>query len=558
MKKLWLSVVLLVSAAHAGAEESNRGLAGLWEAKKRFGPDARGTIVLQREGTTWSADFIGRTIPVREERSLLTFAMPEGSFRARVEGQGIQGHWTQARTTGMSPTVTPVRLAAEGAQRWRGEIEPVDETFTFYLMIGPNGEAFLRNPERNAAIFWKVSRLAQAGHTVKLTREDGNAVAEGTYDEERDTLTILFPGRGGSYDFARAGDDSPFYPRGKKPARYAYRPPLARDDGWPVAALEDVKIDRPKIEQFMQSLLDLPMDSIHAPDIHAVLVARHGKLVLEEYFHGESRDDLHDTRSAAKSVTSLLFGAAGLDPALPVYATLGAEVDDPRKSAMSAEHLLTTSSGFYCDDNDEKAPGREDTMQEQEDEPDWYRYTLRLPMADAPGAKAVYCSTNPNLLGAVIAKAAGASLPELFDRLIARPMQFGRYAFWLQPTGEPFMGGGMRIEARDFLKLGQLVVDDGMWRGTRVLGKDFVERATSPHYTIGRRKYGYLWWIDERPYRDRTVREVLALGNGGQIVMAVPELDLVVAFMGGNYSDVELLLSKTNPYVPESILPAVE
>jgi CubicO group peptidase (beta-lactamase class C family) len=558
MRKVSLAILLLVVAGVVSAEEARRGLAGLWEAKKRFGPDARGTIVLQREGTTWTADFVGRTIPVREERSLITFAIPEGTFRARIEGQGVQGHWTQARTAGMSPTVTPVRLMADGAQRWRGAIEPVDETFTFYLMIGPTGEAFLRNPERNVAIFWKVSRLARDGRAVKLTREDGNAVAEGTYDEARDVLTIVFPNRGGSYDFSRATDDSAFYPRGKKPARYAYRPPLARDDGWPVATLEDVKIDRAKIEQFIQTLVDLPMDSIHAPDIHAVLVARHGKLVLEEYFHGESRDGLHDTRSASKSVTGLLFGAAGLDPALPVYATLGAEADDPRKSAMKAEHLLTTSSGFYCDDNDEKAPGREDTMQEQEDEPDWYRYALRLPMADAPGAKAVYCSTNPNLLGAVIAKAAGAPLPELFDRLIARPMQFGRYAFWLQPTGEPFMGGGMRIQPRDFLKLGQLVVDDGMWLGKRIVSHDFIERATSAHYTIGRRKYGYLWWIDERPYEDRTVREVLALGNGGQIVMAVPELDLVVAFMGGNYSDVELLLSKTNPYVPESILPAVE
>ena len=560
MRKISLAILflLLVRAEVVSAEEAGRGLAGLWEAKKRFGPDARGTVVLRREGTAWSADFVGRSIPVRDERAVLAFAIPEGSFRGRIEGDAVHGHWTQARTAGMSATVTPVHLQADGAQRWRGEIAPLDEAFTFYLKIDPSGRAFLRNPERNTTIFWNVSRVARDGRAVKIAREDGTAVAEGSYDEERDALTIVFPNRGGSYDFARATDDSAFYPRGKKPQRYAYRPPLARDDGWPVTGLEDVRIDRAKIEKFVQGLIDLPMDSIHAPDIHAVLVARHGKLVLEEYFHGESRDSLHDTRSAAKSVTALLFGAAGLAPALPVYATLGAEADDPRKSAMTAEHLLTTSSGFYCDDNDEKAPGREDTMQEQEAEPDWYRYTLRLPMADAPGTKAVYCSTNPNLLGAVIAKAAGAPLPELFDRLIARPMQFGRYAFWLQPTGEPFMGGGMRIQPRDFLKLGQLVLDDGTWRGTRVLAKEFVERATSPLVPLGRRKYGYLWWIDDRPYKDRTLRAVMALGNGGQIVMAVPELDLVVAFMGGNYGDRELLLSQTNPYVPESILPAVE
>lgn len=551
-----LAAVLYAQVAVA----SNTNLTGLWEAKRRFGPDARGTIVLRREGNAWNADFIGRTIALREERGLLTFAIPEGSFRARIEKDGIHGHWTQARRmTDGGIHVTPVRLLPDGAQRWRGEIAPSEDTFTFYLKIAPNGEAFLRNPERNATIFWGVNRVERDGRVVKLSRDD-RVVLEGTYDEERDTIAISIPNRGGTFDFTRATDASAFYARGRKAERYKYAPPLARDDGWPVGTLEDAHIDRAKIETFIQSFLDLPVDSIHTPDLHAILVARHGRLVLEEYFHGEHRDKLHDTRSAAKSITSILFGAAGLDPSLPVYETLGAEADDPRKRAMNAQHLLTMTSGFYCDDNDEKAPGREDTMLEQEDEPDWYRYALRLPMSDAPGAKPVYCSTNPNLLGAVIARAAGAPLPELFDRLVARPLQFGRYALWLQPNGAPYMGGGTLILPRDFLKLGQLMVDDGMWRGKRVLDREFVARATSPLVAIGTRgrKYGYLWWIEDRPYEDRTVRAVMALGNGGQIVMAVPELDLVIAFMGGNYSDVPLLLSKTNVFVPESILAAVE
>ena len=540
-------MLILAAVLYAQVAAAASNLAGVWEAKRRFGPDAAGTIVLRREGTAWNADFIGRGIPVGEERGLLTFAIPEGSFRARVAKDGIHGHWAQ-QTEG-SPIVTPVRLRPDGANRWRGEIAPLEQTFTFYLVIGPNGEAWIRNPDRNATIRWNVNRFTRDGGAVKLSRDD-SVIVEGTYDAERDVITIPFPNRGGTYDFKRAPDHSAFYARGKTPPRYAYRPPLALDDGWPVATLEDVHIDRAKVEQFIQTVLDMPIDGIHTSDIHAILIARSGKLVLEEYFHGQTRDKPHDTRSAAKSITSVLFGAAGLDPSLPVYATLGAEADDPRKTAMKAEHLLTMTSGFYCDDNDEKAPGREDTMQQQNEEPNWYRYALRLPMAYEPGAKAVYCSTNPNLLGAVIAKAGGAPLPELFDRLVARPMQFGRYAMWLQPTGEPFMGGGMLVTPRDFLKLGQLVVGDGKWRGTRVLSHEFIARASSPLYQLGRRKYGYLWWIDEK--------RIYALGNGGQTVMAVPELDLVVAFMGGNYSDNALLLSKTNKFVPESILPAVE
>jgi hypothetical protein len=76
-----------------------------------------------------------------------------------------------------------------------------------------------------------------------------------------------------------------------------------------VSTLEAEGIDRPAFERFVQSLLEMPMDSADAPQVHGVLVARHGRLVLEEYFHGEHRDKPHQTRSAGKSVVSVLIGA---------------------------------------------------------------------------------------------------------------------------------------------------------------------------------------------------------------------------------------------------------
>jgi CubicO group peptidase (beta-lactamase class C family) len=546
-----LAAVLYAQIATATTTD----LTGLWEAKLRFGPDASGTIVLQKSGKEWLADFAGRIMPVKEERGILVFSTPDGSFRARLEKDGVHGHWSDA-----GRYATPVYLRPDGAQRWRGEIAPLARTFTLYLMIGPNGEAFLHNPERNATIFWRINRIASDGSAVKLLRDEQTMV-EGRYDRENDTISIPIPDRGGTFDFRRARDASSFYARGRKAEPYTYRPPLARDDGWPVAKLDAAHIDRARIETFIQSLLDMPIDGLHAPDIHAVLVARHGRLVLEEYFHGMDRDTPHDMRSAAKSVTSILFGAAALGPSLPVYATLGAEADDPRKRAMKAEHLLTMTSGFYCNDSDDNAPGREDTMQEQTAEPDWYRYTLRVPMALDPGTKAIYCSANPNLLGAVIARRTGTPLAELFDRLVARPLQFGRYGLWLQPNGEPYMGGSVYIQPRDFLKIGQLMLDGGTWHGQRVLSKEYVARATSPLFPIGSgiRKYGYLWWVYDVPYKGRTLHAFFALGNGGQTVMVVPDLDMVVAFMGGNYSDTpKVQQSNPNPFVPEAILPAVE
>ena len=58
------------------------------------------------------------------------------------------------------------------------------------------------------------------------------------------------------------------------------------------------------------------------------------------------------------------------------------------------------------------------------------------------------------------------------------------------------------------------------------------------------------------PYQGRTVRAFFAGGNGGQISMAIPDLDLVIAFTGGNYSDAATLMAQRS-FVPEWLLPAV-
>ena len=204
----------------------------------------------------------------------------------------------------------------------------------------------------------------------------------------------------------------------ESPQRYAYRAPLERDDGWAMGTLEQERIDRPAIERFVQFLIDMPIESVHTPEVHGVLIARHGKLVLEEYFHGEHRDRLHETRSAAKSLTATVIGAAmhagaPVHLSTPVYAAMnGGKVPadlDAQKRAMTLEHLLMMRSGYFCDDTNPDAPGNEDTMQDQTDEPDYYRYTLRLPLDREPGAKGVYCSIDPNLALGVLGRAAGES-----------------------------------------------------------------------------------------------------------------------------------------------------
>lgn len=568
---------LLLAAAAASAKE----LAGLWKAKKRFGPDTRGTLVLLRSGATYTADLAGRIVPVTSANGELTFTLPDeqGMFRGKREADGaIAGHWYRYATPvamgqpGMPVSASPVTLKPDGPNRWRGLVDPAADAFTFYLLLQPQADgsfrAVLRNPEFDLGSQQGVERLTRDGRALKLIGKRGGKaqdVALGTYDEENDVMTLVFPSRGGSYDFTRDGDDSAFYPRGKNPGRYVYRPPLALDDGWAVSTLGAENIDRPAIEKFVQSILDMPMDSTDAPQFHGFLIARHGKLVLEEYFHEQTRETLHGTRSGGKSVTSMVIGAAlhagvPLKLSSPVYqvmngGTFPADLE-PQKRAMTLEHLLTMSAGYFCDDTNDDAPGNEETMWNQEGEPDFYRFTMRVPLATAPGENSVYCSAMPNLALGMAGRAAHEDPLTLFDRLIGKPMKIRRYEWGLDHAVHPYGGGGPSILLRDYAKFGQLLLNGGMWNGRQIVSKEYAERAASRLYHLRNIYYGYFWWSEDNPYKDRMVNAISARGAGGQTVTVVPELDLVVATFAGGYSSRKGMFAASTEPIPRIILPA--
>jgi CubicO group peptidase (beta-lactamase class C family) len=578
IRSTWIALLLIFMAIPAAAAPASPAdeLAGLWKAKRWFGPFARGPLTLQRAGETYTAEMMGRTLPVRVDQGELSFDLPngQGSFRGKRQAGGdLHGHWYPPDAIN-GKYASSVHLKREGPNRWSGQVAPFEDVFTFYLLARkrPDGSlgVFLRNPERDFGAWLGVDRLVRDGNALKLIgkrpgQKEERELASGTYDADREVIALTFPDRGGTYDFHRDGEQSDFYPRGKSPGRYVYHPPLSRGDGWPTATLAEANIDRAGIERFIQRIIDTPMESVDTPEIHGILIARHGKLVLEEYFHGEHRDKLHETRSAAKSVTATVVGAAiqagaPLKLSTPVYPIMngGAFPADlePRKRAMTLEHLLTMSSGYFCDDTNPDAPGNEDAMLDQTGEPDYYRYTLKVPMASAPGEKSVYCSINPNLALGVVGRATGESPLDTFDRLLGAPMKITRYGWPLDPAGHPYGGGGVQLLPRDFMKFGQLMLDGGTWQGRRILGRDFVARASAPLYHLRNIYYGYLWWGIDFPYKDRTVHAFFAGGAGGQSVMVIPELDLIVATYAGNYSS-QGTINTSHNLTPRYILPAV-
>src|SRR2546429_9350698 len=88
----------------------------------------------------------------------------------------------------------------------------------------------------------------------------------------------------------------------------------------------------------------------------------------------------------------------------PVYRTMLGTVPaelEPRKRAMTLEHLLTMTAGFNCDEDDSNS-ANEDVMDGRGIEY-WWDYTLRVSMVSAPGDKILYSSSEAHLGGGLIA-----------------------------------------------------------------------------------------------------------------------------------------------------------
>jgi CubicO group peptidase (beta-lactamase class C family) len=262
----------------------------------------------------------------------------------------------------------------------------------------------------------------------------------------------------------------------------------------------------------------------------ALLVARHGKLVLERYFHGYDAGYPFDVYSVTKSVISALAGivlADRLDARLP---ELLPDKVPARARRITLRELLTMTAGF---------PGDEDPRNGVGDPPNLVRALLRRPIVRPPGSSFAYDTPSSHLVSAAISHAAGTSADRLAQKRLFGPLGIRLEDYWPEDEqGVTFGGTGLSLTARDAAKLGQLYLDGGRWDGRQLVPRRWVEESTRRQVRFGSGQgYGYFWWTDDR----RGLHSFSALGYGGQMVAVVPKLDLVVVVMsnpGG--ADVDL------------------
>ena len=137
------------------------------------------------------------------------------------------------------------------------------------------------------------------------------------------------------------------------------------------------------------------------------------------------------------------------------------------------------------------------------------------------------------------------------DAKLARPLQFGPWYWNLLPTGEGYQGGGAYLRPRDLLKVGQVFLDGGTWHGRRIVDAAWGESSTAPRMEVSPATTGlapeefgnfyalasdgYLWHLGTITANGRAYRHYSATGNGGQVLIVLPELELAAVFTAGNY-----------------------
>jgi CubicO group peptidase (beta-lactamase class C family) len=332
-------------------------------------------------------------------------------------------------------------------------------------------------------------------------------------------------------------------PRGQdSPEQYRYHPPANRHDGIAVGNIAQSDLGVATANSIVRAILDGTYKNVHS-----VLLYQHGKLVLEEYFYGYSAERTQQLRSATKSVVSALAGIAidhgaltGVsERVLPLMSYTNYEHPDPRKATMTLDNFLSMSSGLDCNDHSSTSPGRETEIDNQ---PDWVKATLDLPMINDPGTVAYYCSGGVAVVGRAVENAVHMRLPEFAHVNLFAPMGIPRsnWTWNYALTNADKEYSQIHLRPRDMLKLGILFANGGRWHGHQVLSESWVRASIAEHSHVDNTSYGYFWW---RPWLNvetatgsQHVDVVAAQGNGGQKIYLVPQYDLVAVFTAGGYN----------------------
>ncbi len=296
-------------------------------------------------------------------------------------------------------------------------------------------------------------------------------------------------------------------------------------DGWEIISPDSVGISTLTLEH-INSLITAEDQYYNAKSL---LIIKGGKLVFERYVRDMAdRDHYGHVQSVTKSINSLVTGiifSEGIFDSIDqkLYDLIPTKFpNDDQKKQITLRHLMTMRSGIEFD-NDvfsmEIYVGKPD---------DPIKYILEKPSFADPGAEFFYQDCNPHLLSYAIGELTGSTLEEWAVERIFTPLGIQNYFWGSDPAGTSMGAHGLHIQPRDLAKIGQLVLDNGSWRGTQLIDSTWISESTQFQADMGSWgdengwDYGYYWWVI------REWNAFAAWGHGGNFLFIKPDQELVI------------------------------
>lgn len=296
------------------------------------------------------------------------------------------------------------------------------------------------------------------------------------------------------------------------------------------------------------------VDSFAKYETVAFVVIKDNKLLFDEYWEDFTSKSQSNSFSMAKSLVALAIGCAIDDGVIK-------SVDQPvsdffpefkgfNGKALTIRHLLTMSAGVDFEEA-YTSPFSSTTKLYYGD--DLRKVTFNMKEIEEPGVNFIYQSGVTQLLAFVLEKATGKKISNYISEKFWTPMHAEESALWSLDKK-----GGMEkayccfnTNARDFARIGQLLLNNGAWDGKQLVSKDYLREALTPdtklwdkEYNAPNTTYGFqFWYLNYKGMDVNYMRGIM-----GQYIFAIPDKNAVIVRLGKKRSE-----THTSQYYPEDI-----
>ena len=367
-------------------------------------------------------------------------------------------------------------------------------------------------------------------------------------------------------DFIRAEKDleirllHPRVPGKNGEISYSCKTPEQINDGLKTESIYRFSSDSAAISHLLKDVIGQKYGRIKS-----LLILKDNRLIAEEYFYGYHRDDLQQIRSCTKSVTSLLLGIAldhhqDIHLEQPIFDFFPGydSLKTGEREGIRLNHILTMTAGLEW----------QDYPPEMFKTDDCFQYILSRPMESKTGEQFKYNSGCSVLLGGIIQFLEREKPLTCAQEFLFTPMGITDYRWESHHNDILRCGEGLSLRPRDMAKIGLLVLNDGKWQDKQIVSEEWVRESTQPHVRESPYfDYGYQWWHHSKnnlqwwkepnASSEKEHDLITALGHGGQYIMIVRDLNLVIVTTASDFEDGHIARSKI-PMVIEEIVPIFE